>query len=132
MLGSHPSPPSPPLSTVCQPSMQSSSWSRLPVVEVPGCLRHPTSIATQLFTIINVWSNNYYNTSIGVDSGISLRTTIHRFTFGRTFSPESSTCRLGDSDTNTTKKDFQQTVFPVTVRIPDSHLWLKYNFNYLS
>ena len=73
-----------------------------------------------------------HNTSIGVDSGISLRTTIHRFTFGRTFSPESSTCRLGDSDTNTTKKDFQQTVFPVTVRIPDSHLWLKYNFNYLS
>ena len=27
----------------CQPSVQSPSWSWLPIVEAPGCLRHPTS-----------------------------------------------------------------------------------------
>ena len=27
----------------CQPSVQSPSWSRLPIVEAPGCLGHPTS-----------------------------------------------------------------------------------------
>ena len=27
----------------CQPSMQSPSWSWLPIVKAPGCLRHPTS-----------------------------------------------------------------------------------------
>ena len=27
----------------CQSSVQSSSWSWLPVVEAPGCFRHPTS-----------------------------------------------------------------------------------------
>ena len=36
-------------------------------------------------------------TSTGVDSGISRNTTIQRFTFGRTLSPVSSTCRCGDS-----------------------------------
>ena len=28
---------------VCQPSVQSPSWSWLPIVEAPGCVRHPTS-----------------------------------------------------------------------------------------
>ena len=28
---------------VCQPSLQSPSWSWLPIVEAPGCLGHPTS-----------------------------------------------------------------------------------------
>ena len=27
----------------CQPSVQSPSWSLLPIVEAPGCLGHPTS-----------------------------------------------------------------------------------------
>ena len=31
------------LSGLCQPLLQSPSWSWLPVVEAPGCLRHPTS-----------------------------------------------------------------------------------------
>ena len=65
-------------------------------------------IATQLFTIKKYLG---HNTSIGVDSGISLSTTIQRFTFGRTFSPESSTWRLGDSGTNITKKRFATTCF---------------------
>ena len=42
---------------LCQPSVQSPSWSWLPVVVAPGCLGHPTSIdsvtATKLFTVIN-------------------------------------------------------------------------------
>ena len=36
-------------------------------------------------------------TSTGVDCGISLKITIHRLRFGRTFSPFSSTCTLAHS-----------------------------------
>ena len=38
---------------VCQPSVQSPSWSWLPIVEAPGCFGHPTSKERRccLFTI---------------------------------------------------------------------------------
>ena len=40
----------------CQPSVRSPSWSWLPIVVAPGCLRHPTSTvsvrATKLFTTV--------------------------------------------------------------------------------
>ena len=65
-----PSLPHPLLSTVCQcdgwvvrfcqPSVRSPSWSWLPIVVAPGCLRHPTSTVsvrvTKLFTCINFCS----------------------------------------------------------------------------
>ena len=39
---------------ICQPWEQSSSRSWLPIVEAPGCFRHPTSIlAMQLLTDVN-------------------------------------------------------------------------------
>ena len=42
----------------CQPSVRSPSWSWLPIVVAPGCLRHPTSTvsvwATKLFTVNNI------------------------------------------------------------------------------
>ena len=46
----------------CQPSAQSPSWRWLPIVEAPGCLRHPTSTERRsclhLFLVLNCPGEN--------------------------------------------------------------------------
>ena len=45
---------------ICQPWEQSSSRSWLPIVEVPGCFRHPTSIlAMQLLNAVKVAEHSF-------------------------------------------------------------------------